>query len=214
MTSTIRTATTIRRAPAELVDRFRAFPVANLGDAMDRIGIVDSGITPLWDGAAAVGSALPVQSVAGDNLALIEVLDRIQPGDFIAVNAAGYTDRAVMGDNLAQRFQAFGAVGAVVDGSARDRDVIRRFAFPVWSRGVSPAGPFKNGPGSIGSPIALGGVVVAAGDIIAADGDGLIVVPLERAEEVLAGAEEIARIEVEKDEEAARFRAAAETRAS
>jgi regulator of RNase E activity RraA len=212
MADNIRTNETIRRAPAELVDRFRAYPVANLGDAMDRIGIVDAGITPLWDGSIAVGSALPIQTIAGDNLALIEVLDLIQPGDFLAVNAAGYVDRAVMGDNLAQRFQAFGAVGAVVDGAARDRDIIRRFAFPVWSRGISPAGPFKNGPGAIGHPVALGGVVVNAGDIIAADSDGLIVVPLERAEEVLAGAAEIARIELEKDEEAARFREAAATR--
>ncbi|QCR43474.1 methyltransferase [Curtobacterium sp. SGAir0471] len=212
MTSTIRTSPEITRAPAELVERFREYPVANLGDAMDRIGIVDAGITPMWDGAAAVGSALPVQTVAGDNLALIEVLDLIQPGDFIAVNAGGYVDRAVMGDNLAQRFQAFGAVGAVVDGAARDRDIIRSFAFPVWSRGISPAGPFKHGPGAIGAPIALGGVVVNAGDIIAADADGVIVVPLARAEEVLAGAAEIARIEAEKDEEAARFREAAEAR--
>ncbi len=208
----IRTTPTIRRAPAELVARFAAYPVANLGDAMERIGIVDAGITPMWDGAKAVGSALPILTVAGDNLALIEVLDLIQPGDFLAINAAGYTGRAVMGDNLAQRYQAFGAVGAVVDGSARDRDIIRDFAFPVWSRGINPAGPFKNGPGAIGSPVALGGVVVTAGDIIAADSDGVIVVPLERAEEVLAGAEEIARIEIEKDEEAARFRAEAALR--
>ncbi|MBF4609456.1 RraA family protein [Curtobacterium sp. VKM Ac-1393] len=212
MTSPIRITPDITRAPAELVDRFRQYPVANLGDAMDRIGIVEAGITPMWDGAAAVGSALPLLTVAGDNLALIEVLDLIQPGDFIAVNAAGYTDRAVMGDNLAQRFQAFGAVGAVVDGAARDRDIIRDFAFPVWSRGISPAGPFKHGPGTIGSPIALGGVVVNAGDIIAADSDGVIVVPRDRAEEVLAGAAEIARIEAEKDEEAAQFRAAAQAR--
>lgn len=212
MINPIRITPDITRAPAELVDQFRQYPVANLGDAMDRIGIVDAGITPMWEGAAAVGSALPLLTVAGDNLALIEVLDLIQPGDFIAVNAAGYTDRAVMGDNLAQRFQAFGAVGAVVDGAARDRDIIRDFAFPVWSRGISPAGPFKHGPGTIGSPIALGGVVVNAGDIIAADSDGVIVIPRDRAEEVLAGAAEIARIEAEKDEEAARFRAAAETR--
>lgn len=212
MTSTIRIASDITRAPADLVDRFRQYPVANLGDAMERIGIVDAAIVPMWEGAAAVGSALPLLTVAGDNLALIEALDLIQPGDFIAVNAAGYVDRAVMGDNLAQRFQAFGAVGAVVDGAARDRDIIRDFAFPVWSRGISPAGPFKHGPGAIGSPIALGGVVVNAGDIIAADSDGVIVVPLARAEEVLAGAAEIARIEIEKDEEAARFRADAEAR--
>ncbi|WP_159573872.1 RraA family protein [Curtobacterium sp. 18060] len=212
MTSTIRIASDITRAPADLVDRFRQYPAANLGDAMERIGIVDAAIVPMWEGAAAVGSALPLLTVAGDNLALIEALDLIQPGDFIAVNAAGYVDRAVMGDNLAQRFQAFGAVGAVVDGAARDRDIIRDFAFPVWSRGISPAGPFKHGPGAIGSPIALGGVVVNAGDIIAADSDGVIVVPLARAEEVLAGAAEIARIEIEKDEEAARFRADAEAR--
>lgn len=195
------------RPEPELLAAFREYPVANIGDAMGRLGIPDGGITPIWDGCAAVGAALPVLTVAGDNKAVIAALDHIRPGDFMVVNAFGFDGRAIMGDNLAQRFQAFGAVGAIIDGAARDRDIIRDLDFPVWARALTPAGPFKNGPGAIGSPVAIGGVVVNAGDIVAADGDGIIFIPLPRAREVLAEVAEVAALEAAKDAEAELLRA-------
>jgi len=67
---TVRTASWTR-PPRELVRAFEAFPVANIGDAMERLGIVDGGISPVWEGARCVGSALPVLGAAGDNAAVI-----------------------------------------------------------------------------------------------------------------------------------------------
>lgn len=113
----------------------------------EHFDIVDAGIAPIWPGARIVGSALTVLTVAGDNKAVIDALDLIQPGDVLVINAGGHNGRAIIGDNLAQRFELFGATGAIIDGCARDRDIIESLGFPVFARGVTPAGPFKNGPG-------------------------------------------------------------------
>jgi regulator of RNase E activity RraA len=191
------------RPHADLIARFAQYPVANLGDAMDRLGICDAGIVPVWHGSCFVGTALPILTAAGDNAAIIEALDHIRPGDVVVVNGFGHLDRAVIGDNLTQRFAAHGAVGAVVDGCVRDRDIIAELRFPMFSRGITPAGPFKNGPGVIGAPIALGGIVCNPGDIVAADSDGIIIVPPSRAEEVLEGAAKIAERELALDAEVA-----------
>ncbi len=208
---TIRVAQWQRPDPL-LVAAFAQFAVANIGDAMDRLGIVDGGIGPIWPGAKAVGSALPILTTAGDNLAVIEALGLIRDGDLLMVNAGGYDGRAILGDNLAQRFDVFGATGVVVDGYVRDGDTIAALRFPVFARGLTPAGPWKNGPGVIGEAVAIGGVVVHPGDIVAADSDGVAIIRPERANEVLAGCREIARVEAQKDAEAAQLRAARDDR--
>ncbi len=207
MATNVRRVTWKRPDPA-LVRQFAEFPVANIGDAMERLDIMDGGITPIWDGARCVGTALPIYVTAGDNLAVIEALELIREGDVVCVNAGGFTGRAIMGDNLAQRFELFGATGAIVDGCVRDQAIIRDLGFPVFARGLSPAGPWKNGPGRIGEPIALGGVVINAGDIIAADADGVAVIRPDAAPAILEACRLVAATEAEKDAEVVTLRAA------
>ena len=202
----VRVAPAWDRPDQQVLQRFREHSVANLGDALDRLNIVDGGISPVWHGAKAVGTALPVLTVAGDNKAVIAALDHIRPGDILVINASGYDGRAVIGDNLAQRFDVFGAVGAVVDGYVRDGAIIEKLGVPVFARGLTPAGPFKNGPGTIGEPVALGGVVVNPGDIVVADDDGVIVIPPHRADEALTAVEAIVAREADLDAEVAELR--------
>ncbi|MEU9781104.1 RraA family protein [Streptomyces phaeochromogenes] len=202
----VRVAPAWDRPDQQVLQRFREHSVANLGDALDRLNIVDGGISPVWRGAKAVGTALPVLTVAGDNKAVIAALDHIRPGDILVINAFGYVGRAIIGDNLAQRFDVFGAVGAVVDGYVRDGAIVEKLGVPVFARGLTPAGPFKNGPGTIGEPVALGGVVVNPGDIVVADDDGVIVIPPHRAEEALTAVEAIVAREADLDAEVAELR--------
>ncbi|MEU0844590.1 RraA family protein [Streptomyces sp. NPDC005962] len=197
----VRVNTAWERVEEQVLDQFRAHSVANLGDALDRLNIVDGGIAPIWNGAKAVGTALPVLTVAGDNKAVIAALEHIRPGDIVVINAFGHDGRAIIGDNLAQRFAAYGAAGAIIDGYVRDAAIIEELGIPVFARGLTPAGPFKNGPGTIGEPVAIGGVVVNPGDIIAADGDGAIVIPPHRAEEALKSVGEIVAREAALDAE-------------
>lgn len=192
------------RPPRELVQAFEQFPVAHIGDAMERLGLVDGQINPVWTGAHCVGSALTVLGAAGDNAAVIEALNYIQPGDVIVINGFGHEHRALIGEQLSQRFAAAGATGAIIDGYIRDRATIAEIKFPVFARGITPAGPFKNGPGVIGEPVAIGGIVCAAGDIVAADDDGVVVIPQARAAEILELAKAVSVHEAEMTAEVTR----------
>ena len=183
------------------VHRLWAYPVANAGDAMDRLNMMDSGIVTQWSGGRCVGPALTVLTRDGDNLAIHRALDDALPGDVLVINALGGAARAVFGDLLAEICLAAGVVGVVIDGLIRDRAAIQELGLPVWARGVSPAGPFKNGPGSVAAPIACGGVVVNPGDFITADDDGVAVIPGDQAEGIMKRL-----VEIDKSEDSLRSR--------
>ncbi|POX37322.1 transferase [Streptomyces sp. Ru73] len=179
------------RLTPEVLAAYAGLPTANIGDATERLGLLDSGISALWPGARAVGRALTVWTRAGDNHALHEAVKVAQPGDILVVNGEGDVSRALVGELIAERARARGVVGMVLDGAARDVDVLAEMGFPVWARAVTPAGPYKFGPGRVGVPVAVGGVVCRPGDLVAGDGDGVAVVPAERAATVLAAAREV-----------------------
>ena len=183
---------------------FADFPVANIGDAMERLCMCDAGIVPVTSNTTFVGFAFPVLVTPGDNAAVIRALEYIQAGDVMMINGQGHIDRALVGEQLTQRFQHAGAVAQVIDGAVRDRKVIESTAFPTFCRGVSPAGPFKNGPGVIGEPVAIGGVACMQGDIVVGDDDGIIIIPLWRAASVLEEVREVARRESEMTAEVTR----------
>ncbi|WP_445515684.1 DUF1932 domain-containing protein [Streptomyces sp. NEAU-174] len=174
-----------------LLAAYEGLPTANIGDARDRLGLVDSGISPLWTGARAVGRALTVLTRAGDNRAIHEALRIAGPGDLIVVDGQGDTSRALIGELIAERAKARGVVGMVLDGAARDVAVLEEIGFPVWARAVTPAGPYKDGPGRVNVAVAVGGAVCGPGDLVVADGDGVAVLPAEEAEATLVAAREI-----------------------
>lgn len=185
----------------DLMAAYAGLPVANIGDARERMGMLDGGIHALWKGARAVGRARTVWVRSGDNLAVHRAVAAARPGDVLVINGQGDTSRALIGELIAERARARGVVGMVIDGAARDVAELERMGFGVWARGVSPAGPYKHGPGQVDVPVAVGGVVVRPGDVIACDDDGVIVVPAaEAVTSLLAGRD------VEADE--ARRRAA------
>ncbi|MEU6114376.1 DUF1932 domain-containing protein [Streptomyces sp. NPDC047117] len=179
------------RLTPELLASYAGLPTANIGDATERLGLLHSGISALWPGARAVGRALTVWTRAGDNQALHQAIKVAEPGDIMVVNGEGDVSRALIGELIAERARARGVVGMVLDGAARDVEVLAEMGFPVWARAVTPAGPYKFGPGRVGVPVAVGGVVCRPGDLVAADGDGVAVVPADRAASVLVAAREV-----------------------
>ena len=102
---------------------------------------------------------------------------------------------ALIGELIVSHARRRGAVGFVVDGAVRDMDVICEDTFPIFGAGVSHRGPYKDGPGEIGVPIALDGMVIEPGDIIVGDQDGVVSIPRAAAEETLA----LSRAQVEKE---------------
>jgi regulator of RNase E activity RraA len=176
-------------ADAALLSRFATLPAANIGDAMDRLGVLDSRIQAVWPGATIVGTAFTVWTRSGDNKLIHEAIEQARPGDVITVNGGGDESRALIGELIGGRAKARGIAGFVIDGAVRDAQGLAEYDMPVFARAVTPAGPYKFGPGILGEPVAVGGVVVTPGDIVVADGDGVVIIPLARAAQIADAAE-------------------------
>jgi regulator of RNase E activity RraA len=180
-----------RRPDPALVRRLGALPTANIGDVMDRLGILDSRISPIWAGARVAGPAFTVWTRSGDNQAVHRALAVAQPGDVVVVNGGADESRALIGDIMGARARSRGIAGFVLDGAARDASGLAAIDMPVFARALTPAGPYKFGPGYLGRTIAVGGVAVAPGDLVVGDEDGVIVVPQDAATSVAEAAEAV-----------------------
>lgn len=183
------------RPDAGLVARLAALPSANIGDAMDRLGAMDSRIGPIWPGATVAGPAFTVWTRSGDNDAVHRALAVAQPGDVIVVSGGADESRALIGEIMGARARTRGLAGFVLDGAARDAQGLADITMPVFARAVTPAGPYKFGPGHLSCPVAVGGVAVLPGDIIVGDADGVVVIPQARAHAVAEAAEAVLAME-------------------
>ena len=114
-----------------------------------------------------------------------ELAAQIKPGDIIVVDASGDMTNAIIGEIILRYAMSRSLGGFVIDGAIRDTSAILSAGFPVFASGVTHRGPYKDGPGEIGVPVSVGGMVVSSGDIVIGDTDGLIAVPQSHAEEIL-----------------------------
>jgi regulator of RNase E activity RraA len=128
------------------------------------------------------GTAVTARSRGGDNLTYLRALEFCRPGDVLVVDAGGDLANAVVGGILSFYAAQIGVVGVVIDGAIRDVAEIRAREFPVYARGVTHRGPYKDGPGEINVPISVGGMVVNPGDIVVGDQDGLMAFARDEAE--------------------------------
>jgi regulator of RNase E activity RraA len=177
------------RPDPDIRTRFSRIPTANIGDAMHRLGVVASGIKPVWPGAALVGAAYTVWTRPGDNLGIHEAMRRAEPGDVLVINGGGDESRALIGELMGGRAKSLGIVGFIIDGAIRDASGLAEYEMPVFARAATGAGPYKFGPYALQTPVALGGVVVNPGDVVVADADGVVIVPLAQANLVADRAE-------------------------
>ena len=172
------------RPAKELVEAFRGIPVANIDDNMGRIAAVDASIFPLNPNAKILGTAFTVNAPAGDNLLFHKALDMAQPGDVIVLANKGSLSRSLCGEIMSNYAKSRGLAGIIIDGCVRDSAALRELDFPVYAKGVTPNGPYKNGPGEMNFPVSFAGIIINPGDIIVGDADGLLVVRPEDAEEI------------------------------
>ena len=182
----------------DLLARLRHVPVANVGDAMDRISAVDSGIRPIWRGARIVARAYTVVTRSGDNQGIHEAIDLAAPGEVLVVNGFADQSRALVGELLAGRAKANELAGFVIDGAVRDVDAIEDLGVAVFARAVTPAGPYKMGPHRQQVPVAIGGQCVLPGDVVVGDADGVVIIPIGQLRDAVTGAERIQANEVAK----------------
>lgn len=177
-------------------DRLMRLGSATLHEAMGGRGALDSAIKPLEPTRRLAGPALTVDAAPADNLVLHYALTKAHRGDVLVVDAKGFTEAGVWGDILSLAATAIGLAGLVVDGAVRDAEAIIAMGFPVFSRGLSIKATSKVRTGSVNTPVVVGGVRIAAGDIVVGDRDGLVAIPQAELEATLLAAD--ARVEKEE----------------
>lgn len=141
-----------------------------LGRTIGSVGILPVNKSPV----AICGNAVTVKVRPGDNLLIHKALQMLQPGDVLVVDGGGDISRALFGEIMMTVAKAKGAIGGVFDGAIRDVDTFEKHQFPCYARGINLRGPYKDGPGSINTPVSIGGMVVNPGDVILGDCDGII----------------------------------------
>jgi len=206
-------------APAH--ERFTPERLAELGaqigsslvsDALDGVGLrhqsLAPGYSPLIADKVLMGYAFPTRLEATDEIpevpyvGLLAGLDAIGPGEVWVGATGGFRDAALWGELLSTACMASGAVGALLDGYIRDRDVIRSLGFPVLSRGADPRD--INGRGEVVArnvTVEVDGVTIRPGDLVVGDDDGVVIVPEEVIDEVVG-------VAVEKTSSESQFRQA------
>jgi regulator of RNase E activity RraA len=178
---------------------------------LPRTGLMDPEIRPLWRdpehythrfaGIAVTARYVPTQQPAPGRLSA-EDYDRwagawyrdrssepfvplLRKGSALVIEEAGDTDVGSIGSNNIMGWKLRGCVGVVTSATARDTDEITTERMPLYfkkpGRGIRPG---RNEIESVNRPVVCGGVTVRPGDVIVADGDGVIVVPRTQAEAV------------------------------
>ena len=185
--------------PEILPDRLKALDTCAISDALDYLGITGAttGIRPMWGRRRVAGRARTVEAVdaaagpAGRHLGT-QTVAAAGPGDVIVVANRGRATVSCWGDILTAAAQYRGIEGTVIDGALRDLDAVAEARFPVWARAAVPV-TARGRLAERGSdvPVLFDGVLVNVGDLVLADGSGVVFLPAARAAEIIETAERL-----------------------
>ena len=168
----------------------------SLGAVQGRMALMSSRMRPLLQGRRISGAAVTSYNFPGDNLMIHVALNVAERGQILVLANGGGTQGALWGDVACTFAAQKGVAGVVADGPVRDIDALREMDFPVWATSISPSHPEKRGPGSVNVPIVVDGVLVEPGDVIVADGDGVLAIPQAHLARTLKGARQRAEREI------------------
>lgn len=193
----------------ELLKAYALLPTGNISDAMSRIGIAQGALVdgpwPLsYTQPRMVGFACTIQQMVRHQSEKepkltkhLSVFDTVaNPGDVVVIDVGGRMDVCTGGGMGVMRLKQRGISGLVVNGCYRDIGDILMMDFPLFIKGTSPikSSPMLQTTG-VNVPITIGGVQIRPGDLIIGDDTGIVVVPIETAEDVLCTAQHINRVE-------------------
>lgn len=178
--------TTAHTCSAEQLAQARQLGTSTLFEASGlSTSSTDPAIRPIWAGASVAGPAYPLECHPADNLAIHIAMERAPRGSILVVSTGGFV-AGYWGEVLTVAAEAAGMAGLVIDGGVRDIAALTARRFPVFSRGISMRGTIKASAPSVGRPISFTGTPVAAGDLVVADDDGVLVIPAAHVQATLA----------------------------
>lgn len=171
---------------AEMLEAFARVPTAHASDCSGRsIGGMNlfayHGATP----DQVCGTAITVRIRPGDNLMIHKAIEIAQKGDVIIIAGSGDLTQAVIGGLMRTSALRKGIAGFVVDGAIRDLAEWAEGGVAVYARGHTHRGPSKDGPGAVNVTVSCAGMVVNPGDLVLADADGVVTIPVEDLETLL-----------------------------
>jgi 4-hydroxy-4-methyl-2-oxoglutarate aldolase len=165
------------RADLSVVEELGRLGVATVHEAAGRTGLLGSSLRPLRPGQSAAGTAVTVLCPPGDNLMVHAAIEQAGPGDVLVITTTSPCDDGYVGELITTALTARGVRGLVTTTGVRDVAAITSSGFPVWSRLVSAQGTVKATAGSVNVPVSIAGTLVAPGDAVIADDDGVVVIP-------------------------------------
>jgi 4-hydroxy-4-methyl-2-oxoglutarate aldolase len=176
-----------RADPGE-VARLAEFGVATVHEAIGRAGYLGPAIRPVHLGSRIGGAAVTVVCWPGDNLMIHAAVEHCRAGDVLVVTTTSPCLDGAFGELLATSLQHRGVLGLVTTGGVRDVTALHAMGFPVFSAAVSAQGTVKATAGAVNVPIGINGQVIAPGDAVVADDDGVVVVARCEVGQALAAA--------------------------
>ena len=193
------------RPDKKIIDQFLTLSTSTISDALDRFGIRGGceGILPIVPGAKMAGPAFTLRYVPVGQLkgTVGDYIDDVLAGDVIVLDNNGRTDCTVWGDILTMVAKRKGVSGTVIDGVCRDVPSILKEQYPIFTRGrFMMTGKDRVMVDAMNVTVSIGKTQVRPGDIMIGDDSGVVVVPKERAAEVLEVALEIEKAENEIEE--------------
>ena len=184
----------------ELSRTYLDLTTPHVADAIMRLGIpvrsAPATVRPLWETIHLVGRALPAQHFGSVDV-FLEAIERSEPGDVLVVDNAGRLDEACVGDLVTLEAQKAGLAGIVIWGLHRDSSELRAIRLPVFSQGSLPLGPQRldQQQADALTTATVGEQIVSSEDFVLADDDGVLFLPLSRAQDIADTASSIRETE-------------------
>lgn len=174
-------------SPQILAD-IASFPAATFYEALGKSGGMSPDIRAMTDRPRLCGPAYTIRILGSETAAVLWAVEQAPAGSVIVIDTGASGIHPVWGGTSSLGAKTRGIAGVVTNGLLRDIDEIRDLHFPVYATGVCVQGTLKNHPGWTSAPVSVGGVLVNPGDIVLGDSDGVVIIPVARAETALAAA--------------------------
>nr|WP_293992210.1 RraA family protein [uncultured Fusobacterium sp.] len=178
----------------EIKERLKKYSSSILSDSLNELGYKNGNVLPasikgIEANQKIIGLATTIYAPYGNSLPFHLAIYKYAKNRVLVVETGNYEDGPYIGDILTLTAKLNLSQGFIINGYIRDMEDIRKLDFPIFCKGAMPNKPSKKDEGTINHTIKIGNVEINSGDIIVADEDGIVVIPLDKIEKVMENAD-------------------------